>query len=337
MPTNKNAQLRYIALDKCFRDFSHRYYIQDLVEQCEASLYDYCFDGSVSVRQIYKDIDFMKSRSGYNAPIESLSDGRRKYYRYTNKDYSITHQIISDSDAKMLKTMVLTLKKFSGFACYEWVDEVVSRLECNFHLNGGSENLIGFEQNEQFSGLKFLSSVVDATINHQVVEIMYHTYKNGGRDIRFLLSPYYVKQYNNRWFLLGRDHEWHNVATIALDRIRKIELRDNIDFEPNESIDFSHYFDDVVGVTKPDKGATKQHVVMRFAPSRYHYVDSKPLHPSQRVVSAEDCTICLDVFPNKELISQILSYGADVEVLEPASLRQAIVDEIKKFMGNYQL
>ena len=41
MPTNKNAIIRYQALDRCFSDFLHRYYMEDLIEACAEALYQY--------------------------------------------------------------------------------------------------------------------------------------------------------------------------------------------------------------------------------------------------------------------------------------------------------
>lgn len=54
MPTNKNAAIRYQALDKCFRDHRHRYYINDLIDACEEALEYYNGTGGVS-RSIFPE------------------------------------------------------------------------------------------------------------------------------------------------------------------------------------------------------------------------------------------------------------------------------------------
>ena len=48
MPTNKNASIRYQTLDKCFRDFTHRYYIKDLIAKCNEDLQNYYGIGGVT-------------------------------------------------------------------------------------------------------------------------------------------------------------------------------------------------------------------------------------------------------------------------------------------------
>ena len=76
MPTNKNAAIRYQTLDKCFRDRWHRYYLEDLIDKCEEALYYYNGIGGVSRRQVFEDIKFMESETGWSIPLERHQDGR---------------------------------------------------------------------------------------------------------------------------------------------------------------------------------------------------------------------------------------------------------------------
>ena len=337
MATNKNATIRYRALDKCFRDYRHRYYIEDLIEKCEEELESFNFTANVSRRQIFDDIRFMESMAGWSIPLDRLKDGKKTYYRYYEKDFTINEQPLTDEEAQQLDTVILTLSRFRGLPCNEWVDEVISNLEWRFNLKGNKENVVSFEQNQDLKGLDKLSDVLDVTSNHQVVEILYHNFKNGGRDIFFTVHPYYVKQFNNRWFLFGLDDKYRNIDTIALDRIVKMDVAEDIQFIPNNDIDFEHYFDDIVGVTIPDKGVEKEHIVLQFTQGRFPYVSSKPIHQSQEIVSEEDCTVSIDVRPNNELVTQILSFGPDVEVLEPQSFREQIITKVKEYNKKYSL
>ena len=337
MATNKNATIRYRALNKCFRDYRHRYYIEDLIEKCEEELESFNFTANVSRRQIFDDIRFMESMAGWSIPLDRLKDGKKTYYRYYEKDFTINEQPLTDEEAQQLETVILTLSRFRGLPCNEWVDEVISNLEWRFNLKGNKENVVSFEQNQDLKGLDKLSDVLDVTSNHQVVEILYHNFKNGGRDIFFTVHPYYVKQFNNRWFLFGLDDKYRNIDTIALDRIVKMDVAEDIQFIPNNDIDFEHYFDDIVGVTIPDKGVEKEHIVLQFTQGRFPYVSSKPIHQSQEIVSEEDCTVSIDVRPNNELVTQILSFGPDVEVLEPQSFREQIITKVKEYNKKYSL
>lgn len=72
MPTNKNAQLRYRILDRCFSDFHRTYSIEDLLDTVNESLMD-LYGSQVSIRQIREDIKYMRDRVTYNAPYRNIS------------------------------------------------------------------------------------------------------------------------------------------------------------------------------------------------------------------------------------------------------------------------
>lgn len=93
MPDNRKALLRYKLLDKCFSDKYHRYYIEELLEKVNDALEDAGIK-AISKRQLYADIDFMKSRDGWEAPIVSVQDGKRKYLKYSRDFYSESKKFV---------------------------------------------------------------------------------------------------------------------------------------------------------------------------------------------------------------------------------------------------
>lgn len=335
MPTNKNASIRYQALDKCFRDFRHRYYIDDLIEMCEEALLYYNGVGGVSRRQIFEDIKFMESDTGWSIPLLRKKDGKKVYYRYKDSEFSINKQPLSDEEAQQLQTVILTLSRFRGLPINEWVEEVISNLEWRFNLKGNSENLIGFEQNPNLKGINFLAPIIEATSNHQVLKVSYRNYKEKDNDKELILHPYYVKQYNNRWFLMAFNNEKHYISNLALDRIVALEVTEDVPFCPNKNIDFEHFFDDVIGVTIPREEVVKEVIKLQFTPNQYPYVVSKPLHPSQQILDEDNRIITIEVRPNYELDQQILSLGPDVEVLSPQRYREHIIRKLTENLNKY--
>lgn len=335
MSANKNAQLRYQILDRCFSNFGRYYTIDDLLEEVNEKLLD--INGiDVSLRQIREDIKFMRDSVGYCAPIEAYPyEGRKCYYRYTDRRFTIFNNELSTEEVKSLSQTVDILRRFRGVPSFSWIEEVVSNLEYRFGGKTKQENVISFDQNERLRGLEHLSTLIDAAINHQTLRLIYCSYKGVERDI--IVSPYHLKQYNNRWFLfaLPENTKLPHVSTYALDRIMKVSKADRA-FVPNTEIDFSRCFVDIVGVTMTAKqGAQLEKIVLRFSPGRFPYVVSKPLHSSQRVISEQDCTIQLDVYPNPELRSLIFSFMPDVEVLEPKWYREALKKKIEENLKKY--
>ena len=332
MPTNKNAQLRYQVLDRCFSDFTHKYSIDDLIDKVNDVLYD--LNGTeVSMRQIREDIKYMRDRVTYNAPIKAYPwDGKKCYYRYEDRDFSIFNNDLSVEEVNKLRSTLDMLNNYRGIPGNSWLEEVISNLEYRFGIKSNKDNVIAFEQNEQLIGLEYLSEVIDAAVNHTPLIIYYRTYK--GKEFTSTIHPYHVKQYNNRWFLFGYEEESGKIANKALDRIQRVSLA-NVPFKPNSSIDFGHFFDEVVGVSIPNDDVEKATIILRFTEARFPYVTSKPIHKSQTILSEDDCTISLEVKPTRELEQQILSFGSDVEVLSPKSYRaqigSKIADNYKKY------
>lgn len=335
MPTNKNAAIRYQTLDKCFRDRRHRYYIEDLIDKCEEAIYYYNGVGGVSRRQIFEDIKFMESETGWSVPLERKQDGRRVYYRYSDPDFTINAQPLTEDEARQLRSVIITLRRFRGLPSNAWVDEVISNLEWRFGLRGKQENMIGFEQNPYLRGLNLLPDIIDAATSHQAVRITYRNYKNCDEEYTVVVHPWYIKQYNNRWFLMAYDAEADRILNYALDRIQNFNVEEDVAYIPNKEVDFEHYFDDVFGVTIPPSDVEKIRVLLQFSKKQYPYIVSKPLHHSQEIVDADNRILAVEVRPTYEFTQLILSFGFDVKVLEPKPFKQEILANLRRNLQNY--
>lgn len=334
MPINKNALIRYHVLDKCFSNKYRRYYIDDLIDACNEAIYDLTGNREgVKRRQIYSDIVFMESHQGWSIPLDRIPDGRKVYYRYSDPDFTINDQPLTDTEVKQLKETVTMLSRFKGMPGFGWMDELLSNLEYRFYTQGEDAGVIGFEQNQYLEGLDYLSPLFNACVNKQVVHIDYQTFQ--GVCHSWDLHPYYIKQYNSRWFLFGLNDEYKTITNIPLDRITALTTTEE-PFIPNSDVDFDEFFSDVIGVTIPSNGKIEK-VLLKFAPERFPYVTSKPLHESQRLMDKENGIIEISVIPNKELESLILSFGNQVEVLEPLSLRDQIKAKIADLSKKYGL
>lgn len=335
MPTNKNAAIRYQTLDKCFRDRRHRYYIEDLIDKCEEAIYYYNGVGEVSRRQIFEDIKFMESETGWSVPLERKQDGRRVYYRYRYPDFTINAQPLTEDEARQLRSVIITLRRFRGLPSNAWVDEVISNLEWRFGLRGKQENIIGFEQNPYLRGLNLLPDIIDAATSQQAVRITYRNYKNCDEEYTVVVHPWYIKQYNNRWFLMAYDAEADRISNYALDRIQNFKVEEDVAYIPNKEVDFEHYFDDVFGVTIPPSDVEKIKVLLQFSKKQYPYIVSKPLHHSQEIVDAENRILAVEVRPTYEFTQLILSLGFDVKVLGPEPFKQEILANLRRNLQNY--
>lgn len=341
MPVNKHALIRYRALDKCFSNFARRFYIEDLIQACNDALYQHTgndkysdpLNPGISRRQVLVDIDFMESEAGWGALIDRVKDGRRVYYRYEDPEYTINNQPITDEEIAKLRETLLMLNRFKGLPQFEWMESLLTNLEDKFHLQGSPESVISMDGNAFATGIEYLSPLFNAILNKTPLNVQYKTFE--GKQYNWEIHPYHIKQYNNRWFLIGLNNdEYHNITNLALDRIVGFEQATAPFIENTIIEDFDDYFYDIVGVSFPPGGKVEK-VLLRFTSGRIPYIVSKPIHGSQKTISLKEGLISLDVIPNRELESIILSFGDDVEVLAPESLRRAIALKTKKLFMKY--
>lgn len=333
MAGNKHALTRYRILDNCFSNWMRKYYVEDLISKCNEALAERypSGDAGISRRTFFDDLnDLDELVSEYGVEIMRLKDGRKKYYRYNKKDFSLFAKGFTEEELQALKETVKTLQRFKGLPSFSWMDSLVSKLEDKLSVKTPVDNIIAYDENIGYTGIDWLKDCFDVIINKQPVRISYRNFEE--KKFEWTIHPYYIKEYNNRWFLIGHNPEYGRLSNIPLDRIDDIELR-HIDFIPNTTTDFAKYFDNVIGATISD--APIQEIKLRFSSRRLKYVLTKPIHKSQKCPNTDVGIVTLQLIPNRELETLILSFGPDVEVLEPLSLRQTIQDKIRESYKHY--
>ena len=335
MPVNKNAMIRYQALDRCFKNSGRNYTIDDLTEVCNQALISYngAFS-SVKKRQVYEDIKFMKSEEGYAVPLEKYRQGRRMCYRYEDRKFSINNQPINDAEANQINATLSVLQRFKGLPHFEWLQEILPKMQSSFGLQQHTSPVFQFEQNPYLKGIEYLEPLYQHIIRNEVLEITFKDFNNPNAVV-FSLHPYLLKQYNKRWFLISWNADKQRIWVTALDRIEAIERSLSINYIPN-TIDLEDYFDDVLGVTKYKEEVLQKILLKVYKPS-IAYILTKPLHHSQRKKTLTDdyMIIELQLMRNYELESLILSYGDHIEVLAPEGFRKKITERIKNAQRRY--
>ncbi|WP_165779325.1 helix-turn-helix transcriptional regulator [Brumimicrobium salinarum] len=333
MSKNKSAHTRYQTLDKCLRNFSKRYYFDDLLNAVNEVLFESNPNSmGIKVRQLRSDLSYMKSEAGFNAPIETIRDGKKAYYRYEDVNFSINKIPFRDDEIDKLQGAMQLLNRFKGAPQFEWLNQVSAVLEDKFGVQQGNDPVIGFDSSTDYSGYEHIGDIFKAIINKQVLKIDYQPFGKG--VISYNFHPYYLKQYNNRWFVLGLNDETNvSTWTVPLDRIMKFEAV-GVDYIQNET-DWIDYFDEIIGVTRPYNKELEV-VKLLFTPDQAPYVQTKPLHGLQRNKLTDDgLLVTLELIPNYELERLILSYGSTVKVIEPKELKEKIELELKKAYSKY--
>lgn len=335
MAITKNAFIRYQALDRCFRNPGKNFYIDDLLEVCNEAITELDPNSSgIKKRQLYDDITFMESSQGWGIPLERMKDGRKKYFRYEDLSFSINNQPINDLEAEQLKSAMMVLKRFKGMPQFEWINELLPKLDDTFKLSQHSDNIISFDRNEYLKGTEYLSPLFNAILYKQTLQISYQSFKSDTEQ-ELVFHPYHLKSYNNRWFLFGKSGNYENLTNLALDRIKDIKNSETAYIE-NGTLDFEEYFEDIVGVSKLAEEKPLKielHATIKVAP----YIKTKPLHGSQKTIkdSEDGFIFSIEVIPNYELEQLLLSYGEAITILGPHDFKAKMKLRIKQLLSNF--
>lgn len=334
MALNKNALIRYKTIDQCLQNRQKKWTLQDLIDACSDALYEYeGKDVNVSKRTVQHDLQIMRSdKLGYNAPIIVTN---KKYYTYEDEDYSIKNIPISKNDMEVLAESVEMLKQFKDFSLFSELGGIIQRLEDKVYTEQTNKAaIIHLDKNENLKGLEHLDTIYQSILKEICLDIDYQSFKARTKtEINF--HPFILKEFNNRWFVVGRKHNSQAILTLALDRIQSIKA--NLKLEYNNSLfDGDQYYKHTIGVTVLNSRVQRTH--LKIDAKNAPYVLTKPFHHSQKLLETyPDNSILIEVRVdlNYEFERLILGFGEAIEVIQPNRLRERIKLKLKQAYNNY--
>ena len=333
MPVTKNALIRFKYLDDLLSDRHHYYDIHDLTEKVNEALEaeDYPLVGR---RSIEKDLQNMQA-APFSAPIEHFTWNGKRCIAYESCSFSIFRKKLSNEEKNLLREVLSTIGQFDGLSNFEWLDR--------FKIGLGLEEnrkVISFSNNPYLQNSNLLGTLFNVISNKVVISLSYHTFSDSTiRSIDF--HPYLLKQYNDRWFLIGAADSDKTILTFPLDRIDKVETLPEMKyFECTE--DLSERFEDIVGVTLYQDSPV-EHILCWVSDRSKGYVDTKPIHGSYTPIKGDEeqqlrnefphyhggMFFTLDCINNYELIRELCSYGKELIVLRSDG---NVADDVRKWV-----
>jgi len=338
MATNKNALIRYKHLDTLLSDRHHYYDINDLTEKVNQLLQDEGFQ-TVTRRCIEKDLVYLTERP-FCAPIKRFKHNGKNCVAYKNPSFSIFIQEMSREERHLLRELLNTLGQFDGLDNFEWLDKFKSG------LGNTRRQIISFSNNPYLKNSNLLGTLFDLISNEVVIRLSYHTFADP-TVCSIAFHPYLLKQYNDRWFLLGAADDDGKILSFALDRIDNVEPLPEKKYVPCLE-DLSERFEDIVGVTLYEDRPI-EHIVFWASDASKDYIMTKPIHESQTSIKGETennlhekhpqfeggAFFSIDCIPNYELIRELCSFGKDLIVLEPSSIHNQVFNRISMMVEDY--
>lgn len=335
MSTNKNAFTRYKILDQCLRHSSQIYDIETLLDTCNTELKnrDECSKG-IKKRQLYDDISFMKSE--FSAPIKN---NKVKGYFYSDSDFSIfsANNKLTSKEINNLLADTYKLSKIIGLEqlqLFNNFDKYLDKFSNGNTLDFPILNFVSLDNNKYLKGAGYLKTLYNHILKKEVLHITYKTFK--GVQNKLENHPYYLKQYNKRWFLIGQNPNFESLTILALDRIISISACNDKNYIETK-IDLEEYFEDVVGVTIPENRPVEKIEIFVIEQKTKGYIETKPLHETQTPLRKfkDGYKFSIKVIPNNELESLILSFGENIKILSPERLKESIKSRLLDNIKNY--
>lgn len=338
MPHIKNALIRYRIIDRAIRNKYKPYPSKkEIREACEEALFGSNDGANICDSTIEKDMFSMKIE--HDAPLKYSK--RYSGYYYSDPDFTINNVPLTEEDLSAIKFAANTLVQFRDVDMFKQfgnaIDKIVDRVSISSNPNDKDLNhYVQFEIAVSTGGSEYLPELLEAIRNNVLVSFDYASFVSGKSKNRTVI-PLLLKEYRNRWYLISFDRSKEDIITYALDRITDLVVSEEtvqkpIDFNPE------NYFKYAVGISA-NNNSEPEKVVFKADNIAAKYIDSQPFHLSQKIVKTgkNRTTFELKVLVSEELIRTILSYGGEIEVLEPKSLRDNIAHRIEMMVEHYKV
>lgn len=304
----------------------------DMMEKCNIALEQAGYKPVTSKNTILDDLRGIESNFP-EARIIQKKSGRYLFYEYEDNNFSIYNIPLDDDGMAMLAQTIFILSKFEGMPNFEWIDEMIDHFKSSLNIPTTKDSVVGFDDNIYLKNRNHFSRLFSAIVAEQTLIITYCPF--GKEPIVYDFHPYYLKQYNKRWFLFGCVDGKSNLTNFPLDRIEDIS-NSAVPYLPNTRFDFNELFEDVIGVSNLFDDVE----IINFSVSSQSldYIQTKPILPSQKPIEKRDNETIFEIrtIINRELIQLLMSYGSSITVLKPQRLVDLISTEVSKTLKNYQ-
>lgn len=333
MPIGKNASYRYRLIDQCLRDKGRRWTFDSLRNHITEMLWEeFDITSGVSTRQLADDFRIMRKDppEGYGAPIIR----RGGFVYYEDSDFSILDNPLNEDDFENLKEVQRLLKPFERLPQFRIISSVLEKLRGST-IGNRQDGVIQLEHNPLVKGLEHVGPLYEIIKKKQQVKLSYQPFPPQEGFIE-LIHPFFIREYNNRWFLIAWHPTYNRFSSFALDRV--------VSFEPSEAEveeakcqELKELLLHLIGVSLGI--GTVEEVAFEVSPKIAPYFQTKPLHSSQQAESVSErsgwTTYKLKVIPNIELQAELLRFGPDIKILRPEWLAQEVKNKVEKLNQLY--
>ncbi|HYC37857.1 MAG TPA: WYL domain-containing protein [Usitatibacter sp.] len=288
---------------------------------------DFLEELGVSLATFKRDLEYMRER--LHAPI--VWDRELNGYRFDEPGsrghkYELPGLWFNPAEARALLTLEHVIEELEPSLLGPHLAPLRTRLTALLSSNDHSAEEVrrrirvipfGARRHEP----KHFSLLASAVLGRTRVRIAYFNRMRDETTEREV-SPQRMVYYRANWYLDAWCHLRNDIRSFSLDAIRAAELQNGRAREVTEA-ELDAVLASGYGIFS---GRKVQWATLRFSPARARYVSMEEWHPKQRARWEKDGRYVLEVpfTSDKELLMDVLRHGAEVEVIEPRTLRASV-------------
>ena len=323
MANSKHAHLRYNILDYCFRNKSLNF--NEILAHVNEQIAEAYPGEGISTRTLREDIKLFRDPiKGFGAPLPE----KIRTLKYTDTNFSIAQKPLLEEEQYLITAAQQLLERYQNHPKYNRLAEALIKFQDEEETNNDNSSILFYDHNEEYKGIKHLKPLYLAIQNKHVLQITFKGFKDEIATT-FEFHPQVLRQYNRRWFVYGinQSKEVKNWSIPLDERLVDFQALEEKEYIKSDT-DWKMFFRTMVGITKP-KDAKVKRVVLKFYNGRESYFKTKPFIPDYEEFFEEDKKdqVWFESIINPELVQQLLSYGKDIEVLEPAILKEELKEQ----------
>jgi predicted DNA-binding transcriptional regulator YafY len=284
----------------------------------------------VSLATFKRDLEYLRER--LEVPIEWNAD-KGGYELGSDRKVELPGLWFNDSEIRALLVMDAMLADLSPGLLEGHVAPLRARLEMLLEEKGQvapdevRKRVRVLRQAARTLPPGVFEVVAAATLKRRRLSIEYAA-RSTAETTQRIVSPQRLVLYRDNWYLDAWCHLRDGLRKFAVDAIASAVLQD----EKAKAVDMKaveRELDRGYGIFA---GRSVLWAALRFTPARARWVAHERWHAAQRGRVERDGSYVLELpfSDTRELMMDILKYGADVEVLGPPSLKSAVADEVRR-------
>ena len=251
------------------------------------------YDFNISKRTFQRDVQDI--RSLYSIDIE---------YDFSQKVYVIESNLQPEIKERMFEA-------FDTFNALNLSDRLSNHIHFEKRKPQGTEHLYG---------------LLHAIKNTLKIKFTYHKYWENEFTER-KLKPYALKEFRNRWYIIGKEDNVDHIKSFALDRLSALEILKE-KFEMPVDFNVNQHYKYCFGIVGP-KAEQPKNIILSFTRFQGKYIKSLPLHESQQILvdNENELRIRLKLYTTHDFLMELLSFGSEVRVIQPEALKVEIAQK----------